>query len=82
MRVLLLIVICLAAGACATPADRSVRALEAVGMTDIQLTGVSPFGCGENEFWARKFSARNVKGQTVTGVVCGSWMKGATVRFD
>ena len=38
-------------------------------------------GCGEGDTHATPFVAKNQAGQTVNGVVCSGWNKGATVRF-
>jgi hypothetical protein len=59
----------------------ATRALEGMGLTDIKLTGIAYFGCGDDTF-RQGFVATNQKGEQVSGVVCGGWLKGNTVRFD
>ena len=60
----------------------ATRALENIGMTEIEITGYRFFGCDEKDTWHTGFRAKNPQGKTVTGVVCDGWLKGATVRFD
>lgn len=69
--------------ACAPMSDsRATRALEAQGYTDIQFHGISVFGCSEDDFFRKEFTATGSNGKTVDGVVCGGIFKGATVRTD
>lgn len=66
----------------AVGADRAVRAQ---GLSDIQITGYRWFGCGEKDDTSTGFTARNIRGEQVTGVVCSNWSpfgKTSTVRFD
>lgn len=58
------------------------RATGAMGLTDIEPTGYRWFGCSEDDLFHTGFKAKNASGETVTGVVCSGWLKGATVRFD
>jgi hypothetical protein len=63
-----------------TNAKKSRAVLEADGVTQIEMTGYSVFGCSENDTFADGF--RGVKGgRRVKGVVCSGWMKGSTVRY-
>lgn len=75
----------LALGACTDP-EKATRALDNLGMTDIEVTGYRYFGCDNSEnssdTFHTGFTAKNAKGKPVSGVVCSGWMKGATVRFD
>lgn len=75
-----LMTLCFAAGC--TDADNAQRVLTAQGYTDIELTGYSFFGCGQDDFKRTGFRARAPGGQPVEGVVCqGLIFKGATVRM-
>lgn len=57
------------------------RALKAHGFTDVVTQGYAWTGCGEGDYFATQFRAKNPKGENVTGVVCcGAW-KRCTVRF-
>lgn len=68
--------------ACSDP-NTARRALDNMGFTNVEITGWTPFaGCGENDTFVTRFSAKNINGKTVTGVVCSGVFKGATVRFD
>lgn len=57
------------------------KVLEAQGFTDIKINGYQLFGCGKEDFDHTGFTAVGPSGKTVTGVVCGGWLKGSTVRF-
>lgn len=65
-----------------TQPETAKRALEAQGFSDIQMKGYAFFGCGKDDLYSDKFTAKNAKGAPVSGVVCGGLLKGATVRFD
>jgi hypothetical protein len=58
------------------------RAVEAMGMSEVQTHGWAVFGCSEDDMFVTRFSATNPKGARVTGVVCSGWLKGSTVRID
>jgi hypothetical protein len=65
------------------PAGNRARAsVEAMNLTDVKLTRTL-FGlnCSKADHIFFKFTARNMQGRRVTGVVCMSYLKGATVRF-
>lgn len=80
MKKLLLIMSCVLVVGCSS-SDDATRALKAQGFTHIQ-TRVTFFGCGKGDTSKTRFSAKNVKGETVTGVVCSGWLKGSTIRYD
>ena len=63
-------------------ADKARRAVEAVGVTDVQINGIAILGCGEKDMFRSKFTGKDSKGNPVSGAVCGGFFKGATVRFD
>lgn len=60
----------------------ATKALNAQGFTSIQTHGRAFFVCSEDDTFATKFTAKNAKGETVTGAVCSGWLKGSTIRFD
>ena len=62
--------------------ESATRAVEAMGLTDVKIEGMAVFGCSNDDNFRSRFSATNPKGQRVTGVVCGGFFKGSTVRFD
>lgn len=60
----------------------AIKALKSQGFTDIQTHGRAFFSCSEDDTFATKFTAKNDKGETVTGAVCSGWLKGSTIRFN
>lgn len=72
--------IALALAACDDPSTAK-RALEDAGFTDIHLNGWSAWWCGKDDMYTTTFTAKNPRGQTVSGAVCSGLTKGATVRF-
>lgn len=65
-----------------TDAEEAERALDNLGMTDIEITGWRFFGCDDRDGWRTGFRATNSNGRAVEGAVCSGIFKGATVRFD
>jgi len=76
--------VALVAGALAgcSDAKTAIRALEGAGYTEVETTGWSFFGCGENDTFKTSFKAKGPTGKPVAGVVCSGWLKGATIRTD
>jgi hypothetical protein len=64
-------------------ADGRARAsVEAMNLSDVKLTRtVIGLNCGKSDHIFYKFTARNLSGQRVKGVICMSYFKGATVRI-
>lgn len=58
------------------------RALDSAGYSQIQITGFRFFGCGEDDNFRTGFAAVGPTGKPVTGVVCGGFLKGSTIRLD
>ena len=62
--------------------NRARASVEALNLSDVHLTrtlfGIS---CSKSDHIYYKFGARNLSGQRVHGVVCMSYLKGATVRI-
>jgi len=65
------------------PADNRARAsVEAMNLTDVKLTRtLLGLNCSKADHIFYKFTARNMQSRRVSGVVCMSYLKGATVRF-
>ena len=63
-------------------AEEAERALDNLGMANVETTGYSLFGCDDKDTWRTGFRDTNVNDRTVTGTVCSGLFKGATVRFD
>lgn len=83
LKYLVLALLALSMYACAPMRDSTAqRALETQGFTEIQLHGLSVFGCAQDDFFRKEFTAKGASGKTVEGVVCGGFFKGATVRTD
>lgn len=80
--VLLVMAVMLSAGlsACDDP-QVAARAVTAMGLTPVHVGGYAWFGCGQDDDFTTSFTAISPKGETVTGVVCSGWFKGATVRL-
>lgn len=79
MRVIIGTALLLTLSACTDEAGAR-RAIEASGMTPVEVGGYPMWGCDQNDTFATKFKARNAQGREVSGVVCSTWWKGATVR--
>ena len=64
-------------------ADNRARAsVEALNLTEVKLTRtVIGLSCSKSDHIYYKFTARNMAGQRIHGVVCMSYLKGATVRI-
>ena len=64
-------------------ADNRARAsVEALNLTDVKLTRtVLGLSCSKSDHIFYKFVARNLAGRPIRGVVCMSYLKGATVRI-
>ena len=65
------------------PADNRARAsVEAMNLTDVRLTRtLLGINCSKRDHIFYKFTARNIEGRQIHGVVCMSYLKGATVRI-
>jgi hypothetical protein len=62
--------------------DRARASVEAMNLTDVRLTRtVLGLNCSKSDKIRYKFTARNLGGHPVRGVVCMSYFKGATVRI-
>lgn len=58
------------------------KALNAEGMTNIEVTGYNWFACSKDDFYHTGFKATNALGKPVEGTVCsGLLFKGSTIRY-
>ena len=63
-------------------ANRARASVEAMNLTDVRLQRtVIGLSCSKSDHIFYKFTARNLAGQRIHGVVCMSYLKGATVRI-
>lgn len=67
---------------CGVNPQKAKSALEAQGLTDIEIGSYSFFGCSDNDSFRSKFRAKGANGDIVYGVVCSGFLKGITVRYD
>lgn len=79
MKKLLILSTTLLLTSCTAP-DRSKKALQDAGYTDIELEGYAFFECGEGDNFHTGFTAKNAQGRQVQGTVCCGLTKGCTVR--
>ena len=80
--VLIVVIVGIAVTSCGVNPDKAQATLSAMGMTDIQIAGYAFFGCGQEDAYRSKFTAKAANGQAISGVLCGGPFKGLTVRFD
>lgn len=81
-RFLLALALVLPLAACSVSQTDADRTLNSMGITDVQLGGYAWFGCSEDDQIRTKFTGTGVNGQPVSGILCGGFLKGTTVRFD
>lgn len=80
LRTMALILLGFSLCAC-TSQNTAYQAADNLGFKQINVGFTSIFGCGKHEFFGRSFTAININGKPVSGVVCSGLFKGATVRF-
>jgi len=80
-QTLVLILLAAALSGCSSATD-ATKALQGAGYTDIKTDGYSVFGCGQDDSFKTKFTAKGPTGVQVSGVVCSGWFKGSTIRTD
>ena len=62
--------------------NRAKAAVEAMNLTDVHLERtVLGLNCSKTDKIHYKFQALNLQGHRIKGVVCMSYLKGATVRI-
>lgn len=67
---------------CGVNEAKGKRILESQGLSNVLIGGYAFWGCGQDDDFASTFTAKDSKGNDVSGVVCGGVFKGYTVRFD
>jgi len=66
-----------------TKPDNSIRTLQSMGYSSIEITGYKFFACSEDDFYSTGFEAVSPNGNLVEGSVCrGFWFKGDTIRVQ
>ena len=82
--ILVLILICVILWVCTnTNKEEARQALQANSFRSIQLQGYKWFACAKDDWSHTGFTAINVNGQIVEGVVCcGLLFKNCTIRFN
>ncbi|EJU14949.1 hypothetical protein LH128_01197 [Sphingomonas sp. LH128] len=68
------------AGCAPNPAELR-GAVEDFGFTDVRLGDHAWFGCSRDDTFRQRWTGRNAAGAPVSGVVCGGFGKGYTVRI-
>jgi len=68
-------------GGC-SDAKNAEHVLYEAGYDDIEITGYSFFGCGEDDRFHTGFKAKSPRGHEVTGAVCSGILKSGTIRVD
>lgn len=64
------------------PGDTQKKAVEAQGFTEVQIGDWAPASCADSDDVARHFTAKNVQGEPVAGVICcGLVLKACTIRW-
>ena len=64
-----------------TDEDASKSALKNSGYSEITFSGYLWFACSDDDMFHTAFSAKNPKGDLVSGVVCCGLLKSCTIRF-
>lgn len=68
---------------CGVNHDAGKRAIEAHGITNVEIGGYAFWGCSEDDALRSKWTGIGVNGQPVSGVICGGLLfKSYTVRFN
>jgi hypothetical protein len=80
MKKLLLIAVALVAIGCTHSPNTAERLLQEEGVSSPTLQGHAWYGCGKGDDYATKFSGVK-NGKKVTGVICGGFLKGNTIRY-
>lgn len=65
---------------CGVNVKDGTRVAEAQGLKNVKIGSWSFFGCSKDDAFRSNFTAVDVNGNPVSGVICGGWLKGYTVR--
>jgi hypothetical protein len=78
--VLMVVAMVLLSG-CGVDPVKGRQALEAQGLTDVEIGGWAWLGCDEKDAFRSKFTATGANGKPVSGVLCSAYFKGVTIRY-
>lgn len=67
---------------CTTDVPGATKALERNNYKPLHVGGLRWFAGGQGDVYRTEFRAIAPNGDTVTGVVTGSYFKGSTIRLD
>lgn len=82
MKQILILCLLVMTSSCTSRSDAD-RALDALGFTDIEVTGYRMFSCGDDYFYHTGFHAMNPQHKKVSGTVCSGFLfKNSSVKFD
>lgn len=65
-----------------TDEDGAYNLLMKEGYSDIHITGYEYFACSDSDKYRTGFTATNMKGNKVSGVVCCGYLKACTIRYN
>lgn len=82
MKKFLAIAALVALAGCGVSPDKATRALNSMGVKNVEIGGYAFWGCGKDDGYASKFTGTGQDGNPVSGVVCSGMFKGVTIRFD
>jgi hypothetical protein len=81
----ILMIAALAALAGCTDEKGATKALHDAGLKPVNVGGYAWFYCGVErgsaDAFATKFTAKNGRGETVTGAVCEGYVRGTRIRY-
>ena len=81
MKKIILFFILLLLVGCTTE-DATIKTLKKAGYSNIEITSWKPLSCGEGDWYSTGFTAENVNGEKIDGVVCcGLIFKSCTIRY-
>jgi len=81
LLIVVMLILALFIGGC-SDGPEAQRVLTQQGYTQIQITGVNFFSCGEGDIYRTGFTALTYTQQKVEGTVCSGVLKGNTIRLD
>lgn len=81
MKTFITILLCILFLSACDGSNTSLTVLEEQGYSNVEIKGFNVFACSEDDMYRYNFTAQNVNGKQVRGVVCSSPLKGSTIRF-
>jgi hypothetical protein len=67
---------------CGVNPDKAKQVLESQGIKNPVVGGYAWFSCSKDDSFGSNWTGEGQNGKQVSGVICGGWLKGYTVRFD